>query len=219
MRFTALALGATLLAACSHTPQLPPTRPKLTRYVLQGTIRDAMTARPVSGVYIWPIFQSWGVLTDSAGRYRLEWVNPAFMTFLIRRCTEENLGHLGVDFRTELLIERDVTIFANPGPCPNHVRPPWQVDASDTTLFQGHYIYSWEGGGWLEDCDNRTYHVDWDSPLDAALRDRRQQEGQVTFLRLRGRIAEDHLGVVFPGPLFLVDRVEEARDPRDADCG
>jgi hypothetical protein len=200
-------------------------------YVLQGTVRDSSTDRPVAGLYVWPIYSHWGAVTDSVGHYEIRWPRPSSHIFFVRGCTERNLATIHVDFRDSLVLNRDAVIAADPGPCPSGTRAPWAVDASDTVTFNGYYIYSWEGGGWLKSCDRHsTYRVDWESPLGPLLNRHRRREGQRTFVRARGRIAQHEpaelptpqeeyvVRLSFPGPLFLVAQVEEVREPRRGDC-
>ncbi len=194
-------------------------------YVLAGTVRDARTGAPLPDVSIWPMAKGWGAVTDSAGHYELRWRGRAVWTFIVRHCGEQNLDTFQVDFFRESSIQHDVLLTGEPRPCINEDRLPWSVDARDTTRFRGHYTYSWEGGGWLEACDGSTYRPDWDSKLAAQLSRRQKREGQVTFVRFLGRVAPDNLAtppgtvrLTFPGPLFLVNKVEEVRDPRKDDC-
>ena len=187
-------------------------------YVLQGTVRDSLTHRPVPGVHVWPLYRSWGAVSDAAGRYQLRWPLPAVWIFLVRKCDDQNLTRVSVTFRDTLVIERDILVSTSAAPCSLAIRAPWATDERDTTSFRGHYIYSWEGGGWLTSCDGHRYHPDWDSPLASALRDHRGREGQRTFVELRGRVAEDGLDIDFPGPLFLVAKVVTTREPSPTDC-
>ena len=211
-----LLLLTILVSARTGNAQRPTDR--AVGYVLEGTVRDSLTQRPVAGVYIWPLFRSWGAVTDREGRYRLRWPQRADWLLLVRQCDDRNLARVSVTFRDSLVIQRDVVISASGEPCPGAIRPPWVADERDTTSFRGHYIYSWEGGGWLASCDGRTFHMDWDSPLGPTLRDRRTREGQHTFVRARGRVAEDGLNITFPGPLFVVAKVDSVREPQPTDC-
>ena len=195
-------------------------------YVLQGTVRDARSGRPVPGVSIWPIYKGWGAVTDSAGRYQLRWHELANWTFIVRRCDQQNLTTFFVEFFRDSVIRNDVSIAVpDTSACTKASRLPWAVDGRDTTRFRGHYHYSWEGGGWLEACDSTTFQPDWDSKLGDQLRRRQGREGQVSFVRFQGRVTPDNIEVppglvrsTFPGHLFLVNKVEEIRAPRDNDC-
>jgi hypothetical protein len=205
-----------LLAMCSvesvAQTRVPPATTKAgapSSYLLRGTVRDSATGRPVANAQIWPFRERWGVVTDANGRFRLRWHGPSTNTFIVRLCNGANLSTTTVEFFRDSVVDRS---------CTSADRLPWAVDARDTTTFKGHYIYSWEGGGWLEACDRATYHLDWDSALGPRLEPYRRREGQRTFVRFRGRIAEDRLGVFFPGPIFLVGSVEEVRPPRPDDC-
>ncbi len=226
MRFLSIVLFlvAFLVAFASALPAQQPGRLP-DDYVLTGTVRDARTGAPLPDIRIWPMEKGWGAVTDSAGRYELRWRGRAVWTFIVRHCGEQNLAAFQVDFFRESSIQHDVSLTGEPRQCTNEGRLPWSVDARDTTRFRGHYTYSWEGGGWLEACDGSTYLPDWDSKLAAQLSQRQKREGQVTFVRFLGRVAPDNLetppGTVrmtFPGPLFLVNTVEEVRDPRKNDC-
>jgi hypothetical protein len=199
-------------------------RPLPHNYVLRGTVRNAETATPVPNVRIWPGGKGWGAVTDSAGYYELQWRGRALWTFIVRQCDEHNLTTFQVDFFRDSIVRHDIAL---PTPttrsCTSNERAPWAVDARDSTQFQGHYTYSWEGGGWLTACDGKTYQPDWDSELGEALKPRRIREGQVTFVRFQGRVAPD--GLDQPGtfrvgyhPLYLVSRVEEVREPQPIDC-
>ena len=195
--------------------------------MVRGTVRDSATGKPVSGARIWPYLKDWGVVSDEQGKYEIQW-GPGLETFIVRLCDDRNLATLRVDFLSDSVLHRDISIAASTGSaCTKRDRPPWAVDARDTTLFTGHYTYSWEGGGWLEACDGATYTPDWGSALARALQWRRQVEGQVSFLRFRGRVAPDRLGdnlapgvirMTYPGPIYLVNKVEEVRDSRPDDC-
>lgn len=189
------------------------------RYILRGTIRDSATGRPVVGAYVWPILTAQGAVTDSLGRYEIGWPSSALHTFLVRHCTNRNLAQIRVDFRDTVVVERATVITSDAVPCPIGTRAPWSVDASDTASFTGHYIYSWEGGGWLADCDGRrTYAVHWESPLGVALSGYQKREGQQTYVRFVGRVADDQVPRIHPGPLFLVQRLQEVRRPDAKDC-
>jgi hypothetical protein len=215
-----------LLAMCSvesvAQTRVPPPTTKAGlpgSYLLRGTVRDSATGRPVANAQIWPFRERWGVVSDANGVFRLRWHGPSTNTFIVRLCNGANLATTTVDFVRDSVVERDLVIpAAGQRPCTPADRLPWAVDARDTTAFRGHYIYSWEGGGWLEACNHATYDIDWDSALGPRLRPYRRREGQRTFVRFRGRIAEDRLGVSFPGPIFLVRSVEEVRPPRPDDC-
>jgi len=185
-------------------------------YVLRGTVRDSATDQPVPGAQIWPILTGWGVISDSAGRYELPWGYRSVHSFLVRLCGGPDLARVTVDFWRDSVINRDISIAGPRQPCPADPRPPWSVDARDTTSFRGHYIYSWEGGGWLEACTGERFHPDWGSPLGSALRGRRRSDGQRSFVRFRGRVGDDRNYV--SGPIFLVAKVDEVRDPRAGDC-
>ena len=197
-------------------------------YVLRGTVRDSSTGKPVVGAQIWPYLKAWGAVTDAAGHYKLRWRGRAETTFIVRLCNGRNLAELHVDFFRDSLVRRNVVIPAIGQPdCRPSERLPWVVDGRDTTSFRGHYIYSWEGGGWLEACGGARYTPDWDSALGRRLRTRQQTEGQVTFVEFRGRVAPDHLnehippGYIIaydPGPLFLVSQVAAVQDPTPTDC-
>jgi len=198
-------------------------------YVLRGTIRDTSTGVPVSEARIWPYLRGWGVISDKEGNYELRWRGPGVETFIVRRCDERNLATVSVDFLRDSVLQRDIAIAGSLNrECTSGDRLPWAVDGRDTTRFTGHYTYSWEGGGRLEACDGTRYSPDWDSALGQKLRQRQKRDGQVSFVRFRGRIAQDHLAdklrpgfvhVNYPGPLFLVHTVEEVRPPRRGDCG
>jgi hypothetical protein len=172
--------------------------------------------------------KAWGAVTDAAGRFELRWRGRAETTVMVRLCNGPNLAELDVDFSRDSVVRRDISIPAGGrASCRATDRLPWAVDARDTTVFRGHYTYSWEGGGWLEACDGARYAPDWDSPLGRRLRARQQREGQVSFVEMRGRAALDHLsdrlppGYVIgydPGPLFLVSQVTAVREPTPADC-
>jgi len=205
--------------AAQQPDRLPDT------YVLTGTVRDARTGAPLPDVSIWPMAKGWGAVTDSAGRYELRWRGRAVWTFIVRHCGAQNLATFQIDFFRESSLQHDVSLTGEPRPCTNEDRLPWSVDARDTTRFRGHYKYSWEGGGWLEDCDGSSYRPDWDSKLAAQLSRRQKREGQITFVRFLGRLAPDNLEapagtfrMSFPGPLFLVNTVEEVRDAGKDDC-
>jgi hypothetical protein len=187
-------------------------------YVLRGTVRDSATGRRVPDAQIWPILTSWGVVSDSGGRYELRWPYRSVHAFLVRLCGGPDLARVTVDFWRDSIINRDISITPSPR-CPVDTRPPWAVDARDTTSFRGHYISSWEGGGWLEACTGERFHPDWGSPLGSALRKRNRRnrsEGRRSFVRFRGRIGDDR-NYAF-GPIFLVVAIEEVRDPRADDC-
>ena len=203
-----LAVGVT--AVRTGAPQGTPRS-----YVLRGTVRDSTTGRPVPGAQIWPGLTGWGVVSDSVGRYELRWRYRSVQTFLVRLCGGPDLARVTVDFWRDSVIVRDIAIAAPQHPCPADSRPPWAVDARDTTSFRGHYIASWEGGGWLEACTGERFHPDWGSPLARALRER-MRSGQRSFVRFRGRVGDDR-NYVF-GPIFLVAKVDEVRDPRPDDC-
>jgi hypothetical protein len=193
---------------------------------VQGTIRDAVTGRPLAGIYVWPFRRAWGAITDSAGRYELRgFYTGGQGTIILRYCADSNLAVIHLDFRTSHALERDTTLTLDDRSCPEEPRAPWAVNESDTTSFRGHYIYSWEGGGWLSSCDQRTYSIDWSSvggewhssPWEP-LRAYQRKEGQRAFVRARGRVSKDYLDVFPSGPLFLVERIEELRDARKGDC-
>jgi hypothetical protein len=185
-------------------------------YVLRGTVRDSATGRPVPGAQIWPVLTGWGVVSDSVGRYELRWGYRAVHAFLVRLCGGPDLARVTVDFWRDSLISRDIAIVAPQHSCRANSRPPWAVDARDTTSFRGHYVYSWEGGGWLEACTGERFHPDRGSPLATALRGRTRSEGQRSFVRFRGRVGDDRSYIV--GPIFLVAKVDEVREPRADDC-
>ena len=197
-------------------------------YLLQGVVRDSVTGAPVAGVAIWPMDKGWGAVSDAHGHFQLRWHGRAVWTFLVRRCNARNLGKVQADFFHDSVVHRNIVINASgQPPCTPGDRLPWSVDARDTTRFRGHYIYSWEGGGWLEACDGRTYTPDWDSALAARLGRRQRREGQRSFVEFRGRVAPDDLAkdvppgmmyMDFPGPLYLVSRVDTVRNPKPNDC-
>ena len=216
--------SAVIQAKAPPREQQPQRLPE--SYVLRGTVRDAATGAPLPDASIWPIAKRWGAVTDSAGNYELRWRDRGVRTFIVRHCDQRNLTTFPIEFFHDSIIRHDVSV---PVPdaqiCPKESRHPWAVDERDTTRFVGHYIYSWEGGGWLKACDGTTYDPDWDSKLANRLRNRKTRDGQVTFVRFRGRVVPDNIdtppGLVrvnFPGPLFLVNKVEEVRDARPDDC-
>ncbi len=221
---------ALALASGAHGQATPPTGvgrlPET--YLLRGTVRNARTGAPVAGASIWPYLKGWGAVSDPQGNYQLHWRERAVETFIVRHCDERNLATIHVDFFQDSVLQRDVSIEASSDrPCADSDRLPWAVDSRDTTHFVGYYIYSWEGGGWLKACGGATYSPDWDSALAQALRPRHAREGQVSFVRFRGRVARDGLGdapapgyvsMNYPGPLYLVNKVDEVRDPRPDDC-
>jgi hypothetical protein len=215
-----IGVGIWLASACSGARPVPDSSAAPSaKYHLRGIVRDSATGRPVPGVWVWPIYRSWGVTTDSEGQFNLEWPYSSFHTFLIRKCSDENLASVGVEFRDTTVIERQIQVIAPLGQCAADVRPPWAVDARDTTQFRGFYVYSWEGGGFLLSCVGEMFQMDWDSPLGPLVRGRRGEEGQHTFVRARGRIAvATRTGYSTGGELFLVGKVEEVRDPRSEDC-
>lgn len=196
-------------------------------YVLQGTVRDSRTGFPVREISIWPVDKGWGAVTDTDGHYELRWRERANWTFIVRHCDQQNLTTFFVEFFRDSIISHDVSITASDTHgCNSESRLPWAVDARDTTHFRGHYYYSWEGGGWLKACDNTTYRPDWDSKLGEQLRRYWTRPGKVAFVRFEGRVAPDNIqappgtfSTGFPGPIFLVNKVEEVRDARADDCG
>ena len=195
-------------------------------YVLRGAVREARTGAPLAHARIWPMSKGWGAVTDSAGHYELHWQGHAVWTFIVRHCGEQNLTTFQVDFLRDSIVRHDLSVtLPNPNGCSSEDRVPWAVDARDTTRFRGHYTYSWEGGGWLKACDGSTYSPDWDSKLADQLRTRQRKDGQITFVTFRGRVAPDNIELApgmgrigFHGPLYLVSKVEEVRDPRPNDC-
>jgi len=228
MMVLSLALGFAFEAhAQATTPTCVGRLPE--NYLLRGTIRDSSTGAPVSGARIWPYLKGWGAVSDERGTYELRWRGRAVETFIVRLCDERNVTTIQVDFFRDSVVQRDISIAASSHrSCTSDERLPWAVDARDTTRFRGHYTYSWEGGGRLRACGGATYAPDWDSALGQKLRQRQQREGQVSFVRFQGRVAPDRLGddlapgliqVNYPGPIFLVNKVEEVRGPRPGDCG
>jgi hypothetical protein len=222
-----LLLGLTVeVAGQATSPPRPNRLPKT--YLLRGVVRDQSTGAPVADARIWPLHKGWGAVSDEQGRYELRWRGRAVWTFLVRLCEDRNVARFQVDFDEDSVPQRDLMVPASGHfSCPDSDRVPWAVDARDTASFVGHYIYSWEGGGWLETCDGATYSPDWDSVLGKQLRRRQQREGQRSFVRFRGRVAADRMeddlapGLVyvnFPGPLYLVNTVDEVRDARPGDC-
>jgi len=215
-----IAVNAALLIACVSGLPAQEVRLLPENYTLRGTVRDTRTGTPIPDARVWPTDKGWGAVTDSAGNYELRWHGRAVWTFVVRHCGERNLDTFQVDFFRDSMIQHDVSLTL-----PDPRRLPWAVDARDTVQFRGHYTYSWEGGGWLKACDGSTFSPDWDSELARPLRARQSREGQVTFVQFKGRVAPDSLetspGMIrlrFPGPLFLVNKVEEVRDPRGNDC-
>ncbi len=211
----------TLAVAIEARGQAPPSKPVglPQSYLLRGTVRDSVTGAPVSNARIWPYLKGWGVVSDEQGTYQLRWQGRAVETLIVRLCDDRNITTLRVDFFRDSVVQQDILISPSVAhPCTSSDRVPWAVDARDTTRFRGHYTYSWEGGGWLEACGRKTFSPDWDSVLGSQLRQRQKREGQVSFVRFQGRVAPDHLGVIFPGPIYLVSTVEEVRDPRPDDC-
>ena len=222
-----LTLAVALEAHGQGTPPTPVGRLPAS-YLLRGTVRDSATGVPVSGARIWPFLKGWGVVSDDQGNYEMRWRGRALETFIVRLCEERNVATIKIDFFRDSVVQRDIPIAVSIVlPCASSARLPWAVDARDTTRFTGHYTYSWEGGGWLEACGGTTYSPDWDSILGQRLRQRQQREGQVSFVRFQGRVAPDRLGdnlapglvqMNFPGPIYLVNKIEEVRDPRPDDC-
>ncbi len=213
----------TLLLATKVRAQAPsPLRTKARdTYVLHGTVRDSSTGAPVQGARIWPFLKGWGVVSDSQGTYELRWEGYGTETFIVRLCEEQNLAAVGVQFLDDSIVHRDISVvIGEHRPCTSDERPPWAVDSRDTARFTGHFTYSWEGGGWLKSCDGKTYSPDWDSVLAEKLK-RWRRNGGMAFVRFQGRVAPDNLGIVlghYKGPIYLVSRVEEARDARTDDC-
>jgi hypothetical protein len=224
---TTLAIGL-LTEVHGQAPSPTPVRRLPENYILRGTVRDSTTGAPVSGARIWPYLKGWGVVSDAQGNYELRWRGRAVWTIIVRLCDDRNVTTIAVDFFRDSVVQRDISIAASSaGPCRSSDRLPWAVDARDTTPFTGHYTYSWEGGGWLETCGGTTYSPDWDSALGQTLKQRQQREGQVSFVRFLGRVAPDRLGdnlapglvrMNYPGPIYLVSKVVEVRDPRPDDC-
>ena len=196
-------------------------------YLLRGTVRDSGTSAPVPGARIWPYLKGWGVVSDTQGNYQLRWEGHGIETFIVRLCDERNLAEEHVQFLDDSIVRRDISVaIREHRPCTREERPSWAVDSRDTARFAGHYIYSWEGGGWLKACDGKTYSPDWDSVLAEKLK-RWRRNGQVSFVRFQGRVAPDRLGEKvdsglvlghFPGPIYLVSRVDEVRNARPDDC-
>lgn len=193
---------------------------------VRGTVRDSTTGRPLPGIYVWPFRRAWGAITDFDGRYELHgFYTGGEDTIILRYCTDSNLAVVHLDFTSSPVLERDTTVAIVDQSCSQEARSPWAVDGSDTTSFKGHYIYSWEGGGWLQSCDQQRYSVDWStaggewhsSPWEP-LRAYQREEGQRAFVQARGRVSDDHLNVFPSGSLFLVQRIEELRDARAGDC-
>ncbi len=210
-------LGLGLPAKASAQGTSPPSGDRVPdSYVLRGTVRDAETGTPVSGVRIWPLLKNWGALSDQEGHYELRWRGFATESFLIRLCEDQNLATITVGFFDDSIVTRDIRIAASKErPCTSSDRLPWAVDVRDTTRFTGHYIYSWEGDGWLEACNGARYSPDWDSALGQRLRQWQQRDGQVSYVRFQGRVAPDHLSdrdsgtviIGYQGPLFLAGKV------------
>lgn len=223
-----LAVACTSDGADAQTSAVVRARRLPRSYLLLGTVRDSATHRPVAGAQVWPVSKSWGTVTDARGHFQLRWHGRAGWTFIVRLCNGPNLATPMVDFFHDPRVRRIVSIDAKAlVVCTSNGRPPWAVDSRDTTAFRGHYIFSWEGGGWLEACGGTKYEPDWDSALGAELRRRQQREGQVSFVRFRGRVAPDHLADNLPpgailgnafGSIFIVNRVEEVREARPLDC-
>ncbi len=209
---TAPSLGSAQDVLATHS-----SRPQ--SYLLRGTVKDGGTGRAVVGAQIWPDKKGWGAISDSGGRFELHWPIRSVWTFSVSACGRKALARFQVDFFHDSIIERRISVpRASRRQCQSGDRPPWTVDARDTTLFRGRYTYSWEGGGWLTSCSGQTHWPDWDSALEPLLREHKQREGQRTFVQMRGRVAPSWAGDVFPGPIFLVRTVDEVREPQPDDC-
>jgi hypothetical protein len=184
-------------------------------YVVKGTVRDSV-GKTISGAYIWPMFESRGVVTKRDGTFGIKMPPAGINTLLVRRCENQPPQRIRLVWNSSLhVLERDVVLPVVADCSPG--RAPWSVDARDTVSFRGYYVYSWEGGGWLESCDGRSFEVDWDSPLGDKLRSRQKREGQKTFIQLRGRVAGYGRGT-FTESVFLVRKVSSIHSPRSDDC-
>ena len=211
---TILALIPLAAMACFHATA-PATTPT---YVVQGIVRDSATAQPLAGIYVWPLLESRGTVTDSLGTFTFSWPYPVHHTLLIQSCPFRSLSMPRADLRHDTTTTLDIAIRIPQEMCDQPQRPPWSVAPTDTATFRGFYFYSWEGGGLLRSCDGRLFFPDWESPLGPILRQRQQREGQRTFLRLTGRIVDDGLDTLVPTDFFLVGRIDEARPPEPGDC-
>ena len=213
LRIGLLLLILSVACAGGQTPRvdLPPGS------IIRGTITDSTTGRPISGLYIWPFRRAYGAVTDSNGQFEFP-DQFGINTFIVRACNDSNLTTVWADFSKSERVETRDTIPMPPFPCPQRTRPPWSVDASDSTMFTGIYTYSWEGGGWFTECGGKTHDMDLAAPILARLREYMKEEGQQTFLRMRGRVVDDHLRIFFPGPLLLAGSLIEVRPTRSNDC-
>ena len=74
---TILALTSLPVMSCSlaSSPATTPT------YVVHGAVRDSATGHPLEGVYVWPLLESRGAVTDSVGSFTLTWSYPVFIPY------------------------------------------------------------------------------------------------------------------------------------------